>query len=637
MGFLARFTDGLANIVSGLGTSSDRRMAGRYYVRPIGWYEIAAAYRTSWLIRKGVNLPPYDMTRAGRDWQADKATIAKLETEEKRLQIWAKVRLGLIYGRLGGGVIVLGVNEEDAAAPLTLNSITAGAFKYAVVLPRWQVQIGEKITDVLDPEYGNPAWYKIPGRNGLTTPVHPSRVIAFRGANVLPGIASTWEDEFWGDSILQAVEDAVKNADSAQNGFAALIEESKIDVYKIPGLTALAATAEFEKSLSTRMTTSNLFKSQFNALLLDAGDGSEGSGESWETRQLTWTGIPPIVQMYVSFVAGAFDIPATRFIGKSPDGMNATGASDENAYWSMVGSLQESDLRPVIDRIDAILIPSALGKPDPSVWWNFAPLRETTETEEAANFDKTTDALTKLQATETIPTIAFEKAVQNLMEERGWLPGLSDALADMPEDERFPSLDPANDTDPALDPSLEGGDPSAGGNGVPLRRAANDARFTDADPKTLYVSRKLLNTADFIKWAKGQGFDTTTPADDLHVTIAFSRQAIDWMKVGQDWSSDKDGKLTVSAGGPRIVQALGDKGAVVLLFQSNDLQWRHDAIKEAGASFDFDQYQPHVTITYQVPEGLDLAKVVPYAGPLVFGPELFAEVVDDWERGVTEE
>jgi hypothetical protein len=85
------------------------------------------------------------------------------------------------------------------------------------------------------------------------------------------------------------------------------------------------------------------------------------------------------------------------------------------------------------------------------------------------------------------------------------------------------------------------------------------------------------------------------------------------------------------------VQALGDKGAVVLLFASNDLKWRHDAFKEAGASFDFDEYQPHVTITYQVPAGLDLSKVQPYTGPLKFGPELFAEVVDNWEQGVTEE
>ncbi len=89
MGFFTRFSDGLANIVSGLGTTNDRRTYAHYVVRPLSWVEIAAAYRTSWMIRKGVNLPPYDMTRAGRDWQADKSTIALLEKEEERIGLWA--------------------------------------------------------------------------------------------------------------------------------------------------------------------------------------------------------------------------------------------------------------------------------------------------------------------------------------------------------------------------------------------------------------------------------------------------------------------------------------------------------------------------------------------------------------------
>jgi hypothetical protein len=41
-----------------------------------------------------------------------------------------------------------------------------------------------------------------------------------------------------------------------------------------------------------------------------------------------------------------------------------------------------------------------------------------------------------------------------------------------------------------------------------------------------------------------------------------------------------------------------------------------------GASHDFDEYQPHVTITYEGSD-LDLSKVEPYRGELVFGPEIF--------------
>jgi hypothetical protein len=209
----------------------------------------------------------------------------------------------------------------------------------------------------------------------------------------------------------------------------------------------------------------------------------------------------------------------------------------------------------------------------------------------------------------------------NTFIEDGSLPGLEAAIE---EHGRLADMPAPAPTDPNADPS---GDPSA---------TPDPATMGDAAPRTLYVSRKLLNAAEFIAWAKGQGFETTTPATDLHVTIAYSRTPVDWMKVGEAWSGDKDGKMTVQPGGARLVEPLGDKGAVVLLFNSSELSWRHMAIREnAGASWDFDEYQPHVTITYDG-KGVNLADVEPYRGKLVFGPEIFAEVDEDWSSKLTE-
>ncbi|TGP28211.1 phage portal protein [Mesorhizobium sp. M2D.F.Ca.ET.232.01.1.1] len=147
-----------------------------------------------------------------------------------------------------------------------------------------------------------------------------------------------------------------------------------------------------------------------------------------------------------------------------------------------------------------------------------------------------------------------------------------------------------------------------------------------ATPRTLYVCRKLLNTDAFLKWAHGQGFKNTLPADQLHVTIAYSRARIDWLTVGENWVQNPKGTLTIAPGGPRVVEALGKDGAAIaLLFASTDLSWRHVAIREAGASFDWPEYQPHVTITTD-PTDVDLSKVEPYRGELIFGPEIFSEI-----------
>jgi phage-related protein (TIGR01555 family) len=634
MGMVARIADGLRNIASGLGTASDKRSASAYCLSILTPHQIDAAYRSSWLMRKIVDVPASDMTRERRDWQAEAKEIEKLEAEEKRLKLWEKVSEALILGRLGGGAIIMGIGNEDPAFPINANSLKPGALRYLHVVSRHRLTLGEMVMDPADDLFGQPKHFQLSGlRNQVM--IHPSRVIVFKGAPVPDlGIAATSDQAFWGDSVIQSVMEAVQNADTATGGFASLIHEAKVDTVAIPGLIDIVATPEGENALIKRIEIANTFKSAWNTRIIDGGsDGTDG--EDWDTRQITWTGMPEVMNSFMGFVAGAADIPATRLLGRSPQGMNATGDSDLTNYYDGITARQDRGLRPQLEQIDSVLIPSAgvAVQDDRKVWFEFPPLTTPTEKEEADTFNVSMDAVTKLLNTGLVPDVAMSKGVQNFMSERGYLPGLDAALAEISEDERFGLVGEGdNDEDPSK--LTEGGDPNLIGGGSedrPASRAANDAA-----PRSLYVHRKLLNAAEFIAWAKGQGFDTTTPADDLHVTITFSRTPVDWMKMGDNWSDNGKGGITVPAGGARIVEPLGDKGAVVLLFASSSLSWRHEEIIRNGASHDFDEYQPHVTITYQKPDGLDLSKVEPFRGKLEFGPEIFSEIVDDWEKGVVE-
>jgi len=166
---------------------------------------------------------------------------------------------------------------------------------------------------------------------------------------------------------------------------------------------------------------------------------------------------------------------------------------------------------------------------------------------------------------------------------------------------------------------------AANENGDRAKIAKAKLTFDVGDTAPLYVSRKLLNTADLIAWAKSQGFESPVPAAVMHVTVLYSRTPVDWFDMGAPWQSNEDGTLNVAPGGPRAVCALGDDGAIVLRFYSPDIQYRHDSMVERGASHDFDEYAPHVTFTYDG-ASVDLAKVVPYAGELRFGPETFEPI-----------
>ena len=137
--------------------------------------------------------------------------------------------------------------------------------------------------------------------------------------------------------------------------------------------------------------------------------------------------------------------------------------------------------------------------------------------------------------------------------------------------------------------------------------------------RSLYVCRPLKNGEEIHEWAALQGFKSALPTDDLHVTIALSREPFDWNKLA------KQGGILRIEGGTRSIDKLGD--AIVLRFESPKLKQRWQQIRDDGASWDYPNYKPHVTISYKSAPS-DLDGIEPYAGPLVFDAERFAEVDD---------
>ncbi len=137
-----------------------------------------------------------------------------------------------------------------------------------------------------------------------------------------------------------------------------------------------------------------------------------------------------------------------------------------------------------------------------------------------------------------------------------------------------------------------------------------------------------MNGDEIIAWAKTQGMKTI-PVSELHTTIAYSKEMLDWDKLTPNLNT-----VTV-VGGKRDVMQLGEAGAV-LKYNSTVLHTRWQQILDAGASYDFPQYIPHISITYDKLD-LDLTHVKPYNGKIVLGPEVFEELDLNWKEKVKED
>lgn len=183
---------------------------------------------------------------------------------------------------------------------------------------------------------------------------------------------------------------------------------------------------------------------------------------------------------------------------------------------------------------------------------------------------------------------------------------------------------PESEIDPVTGLPADGSRPSvpakAANDDDKIRRAAAEFGVDDIAP--LYVYRALLNRGPLDKWAKANGL--TPVVDDPHVTVLYSKTPVDWFGMGDSWGN-MDGTVVVEPGGPRKVERLGDKGAVVLRFASPYLRYRHDSMIERGASHDYPEYLPHVTITYEAGD-VDLDAIEPFIGELKFGPEIFEPI-----------
>lgn len=140
--------------------------------------------------------------------------------------------------------------------------------------------------------------------------------------------------------------------------------------------------------------------------------------------------------------------------------------------------------------------------------------------------------------------------------------------------------------------------------------------------KTLYVSRPVLNAQEIYDWFSRQGvFGLTAPAK-MHVTVAYSTTPVDWSLLGLQLND-----LTIIQGNQRTIETFGD--ANVLVLQKDYLNARWQMIMDAGASFSFTPYRPHITFAYGE-QVVNLGAVKIFDRIITLGPEVFAELDEDW-------
>jgi hypothetical protein len=137
-------------------------------------------------------------------------------------------------------------------------------------------------------------------------------------------------------------------------------------------------------------------------------------------------------------------------------------------------------------------------------------------------------------------------------------------------------------------------------------------------PVAWYGYRKVLNPLDIITWARNQGFTNVSNPDDLHVTFCYSKQPFNLPK--RDLAKQR---LDIIPDKTEYKVFGEDKDTHVIAFSSNQLLEYHNDLRDAGASYDFPEYIPHVSFSK---EKTPLSNITPYTGKIILGKERFKEI-----------
>lgn len=108
--------------------------------------------------------------------------------------------------------------------------------------------------------------------------------------------------------------------------------------------------------------------------------------------------------------------------------------------------------------------------------------------------------------------------------------------------------------------------------------------------KTLYVARRVKNGEDLVALAESLGLVDIIDKDEFHVTIAFSKEEVEWDNFVADTS---ELEITIE---DATIEKLWD--AIVIKFESQELKDAWQKYIDGWASWDYDEYIPHISLTY---------------------------------------
>ncbi len=255
--------------------------------------------------------------------------IKQFFKENRWMQIFKQ---GIKWSRLfGGGGLFLNI-PQNPASELRLDRLKKGDKVSLYAVDRWELnyQVNAAVNvdnlDINKPTNDVP--YNLYGQ-----PVHKSRVMRMVGKEA-PSL-NRLQLGGWGMSEIERLIRSLNSFLKNQDVIFELLDEAKVDVYKMKGFNVAAASKHGTEQIRKRVAISNKLKNYLNALLLDSEDDHE-------QKSMNFAGLSEMLIQNRQSLASDLKMPVTKLFGISSSGFNS-GEDDIENYNSMLKSEVRAD------------------------------------------------------------------------------------------------------------------------------------------------------------------------------------------------------------------------------------------------------------------------------------------------------
>lgn len=337
-----------------------------YMAQSFPGYQALAIMAQQWLVDKACTMPGDDAARHG--WELNsiddeeefpddlRQKIKQFDTTNNIKQELSEFnRFNNVFGIR---VALFDVRSDDPKyyeKPYNPDGITEGSYKgISQVDPYWMMPMltAESTSDPSSRHFYEPEYWIISGRK-----YHRSHLCIIRGPEPADILKPTYI--FGGISMVQRIYERVYAAERTANEAPLLSLNKRTTAVHVDMAKALANQQKFEE----RMAFWIKYRDNHAVKVL-------GLEETMEQFDTSLSDFDSVIMNQYQLVAAISKVPATKLLGTSPKGFNATGEFEMKSYHEELESIQEHNFTPLLNRHYEILIRSLGHDIAVEVAWN---------------------------------------------------------------------------------------------------------------------------------------------------------------------------------------------------------------------------------------------------------------------------